>query len=167
MKLVQIITLLAVAVFGSALLSWTPSSSAQDDQTAASLQGSWIVNATPAPISLCGQFQIAPAPPAFTELATYAAGGTLTETNTIVNANSAGLLPGLPFNGSDGHGAWERDETGYKAAFRKLVFDANGTYAGNADIKEKITVSISDPNKLSANFTVKFSFLNGAPSVCS
>jgi hypothetical protein len=35
------------------------------------------------------------------------------------------------------------------------------------DINEKITLSASDPNQLFANFTVKFSFLNGAPSVCS
>jgi hypothetical protein len=101
------------------------------------------------------------------ELISYAAGGTLTETNTIVYFNSAGVVPGLPFDGSDGHGAWERESTGYRATFRKLLFDAKGVYVANADIKEKITVSSSDRHKLAADFTVKFNFLNGAPSVCS
>jgi hypothetical protein len=168
MKFWKIIASIMVSVLAWAFLTRTPILRAQDEgETVANLQGSWVANATPNPLFLCGGPEIAPAGPPFTELISYAAGGTLTETNTIVYFNSAGVVPGLPFDGSDGHGAWEREATGYQATFRKLLFDGKGVYVANADIKEKITVSSSDRNKLSADFTVKFNFLNGAPSVCS
>jgi hypothetical protein len=53
-------------------------------------------------------------------LATYAAGGTFTETNTEVNANSSGSALGL--TGSDGHGAWKKEGAILKTTFRKLSF---------------------------------------------
>ena len=87
------------------------------------LPGSWVVAVTPDPIFLCNGPQIAPAPPAFTELATFDPGGGFTETNTILNANSAALLPGLPFNGSDGHGTWAPRGEYFRVTFKKLVFD--------------------------------------------
>ena len=165
MKVLRIVMLVTVAILPMAILWWTPGSRAQDDP--AGLRGSWVVSATPGAAFLCGGPQIAPPGPPFTELATYAAGGTLSETNTILNANSATLIPGLPFNGSDGHGAWEREDTQFKAMFRKLVFDTSGTYVANADISEKLALDPLDENKFSGSFTIKFSFLNGNPAVCS
>lgn len=165
MKVFRIVLLVTMAILPMAFLTWTPGSRAQDDP--AGLRGSWVVTATPGAAFLCGGPQIAPPGPPFTELATYAAGGTLTETNTILNANSATLIPGLPFNGSDGHGAWEREDTQFKAMFRKLVFDTSGTYVANADISEKLALDPLDENKFSGSFTIKFSFLNGNPAVCS
>jgi hypothetical protein len=167
MKVFRIVLLITLALLPMTLLTWTPRSRAEDDDRSEGLRGSWVVTATPGPAFLCGGPQIAPPAPPFTELAAYAAGGTLTETNTILNANSATLVPGLPFNASDGYGRWERDGSKFEATFRKLVFDTNGSYVGNADVRENIPTHEEDANKFSGQFTIQFSFLNGNPPVCS
>jgi len=161
-----------VAVAMSALLlmflTWRPQLQAQSAQAnAPSLQGSWDVSVTPNAIFLCGGPQVAPPPPPFTELATYDAGGGLTETNTILNANSATLIPGLPFNASDGHGAWKKTGATFRATFRKLVFDTSGNYIANGDLQETIVIEPSNSASLSGSFNITLSFLNGAPAVCS
>jgi len=46
------------------------------------LKGSWKVTVSPNPLSLCNGPQIGPAPLPFLELASYAGGGVMTETNT-------------------------------------------------------------------------------------
>lgn len=168
----RISRIMAVVVTAAALpvtfLAWTPRSHAQDDdENSRSLGGSWVVTVTPNPIFLCGGPQVAPAPLPFTELATYAAGGTLTETNTQLNANSATLSPSFPFSGSDGHGVWERGGGQFEATFRKLVFDPSGVYVANADISEKLTLQGSDHNRFSGSFTIMFSFVNNNPPLCS
>jgi hypothetical protein len=170
MKVFRIALLVTLALLPITSLTWTPGSRAADEDRREGLRGSWVVAVTPGPAFLCdgpGGPQIAPPGPPFTELATYAAGGTLTETNTILNANSSTLVPGLPFNASDGQGQWERDGSKFEATFRKLVFDTNGNYIGNADIAENIPVHEPDANKFLGQFTIQFSFLNGNPPVCS
>jgi hypothetical protein len=167
MKTFRIVLSVTLALLPAALLTWTPGSRAEDEDSRGDLRGSWVVEATPGPAFLCGGPLIAPPAPPFTELASYAAGGTLTETNTILNANSATLVPGLPFNASDGHGQWERDGSKFAAKFRKLVFDPSGGYVAHADVSENIMVSGSDANTFSGQFTIQFSFLSGNPPVCS
>src|ERR1700730_871511 len=167
MKVFRIALLVTLALLAMTFLTWTPGSRAEDEDRREGLRGSWVVTATPGPAFLCGGPQIAPPAPPFTELATYAAGGTLTETNTILNANSATLVPGLPFNASDGQGQWERDGSKFEAKFRKLVFDTNGNYIGNADIAENIPVHEPGANKFSGQCAIQFSFLHGNQPVCS
>ena len=167
MKVFRMVVLTAMSVMP---LTLTAPSSAQAARTAqASLPGSWVVAATPDPIFLCNGPQIAPAPAPFTELATYDEAGGLIETNTILNANSATLPPGnLPFNASDGFGAWEQEKSGqFKAKFRKLVFDVAGVYVAKADVRESLALDASRPSKFSGTFTIKFIFLDGSPAVCS
>ena len=104
------------------------------------LRGSWRVTVTPRPISLCNGPVIAPAPAPFLELASYAGGGVMTETNTQLNFISA-AVSGLPLNGSDGHGAWKGLDDGFAAKFTKLLFDPAGHYIGEADLAEDLDVS--------------------------
>src|SRR5712692_11655978 len=165
MKVFRIVLSFTVAILPVAFLTWTPGSRAQDDPEG--LRGSWVVTATPGAAFLCGGPQIAPPGPPFTELATYAAGGTLTETNTILNANSATLVPGLPFDASDGHGAWKKTGATFRETFRKLVFDTSGNYIANGDLQETIVIEPSNSASLSGSFNITLSFLNGAPAVCS
>jgi hypothetical protein len=167
MKDFRVALLVTLALLPVAVLAWTPGSRADDDDSRGGLRGSWVIVATPGPAFLCGGPQIAPPAPPFTELASYAVGGTLTETNTILNANSATLVPGLPFNASDGHGQWEREGSKFVAKFRKLVFDTSGDYVANADVSENIAISEPDSKKFSGQFTIQFSFLNGNTPVCS
>lgn len=167
MKIFRIAISVVLVLLPVALLIWLPGSRAEDEDFRRDLRGTWIVTAKPGPVSLCGGPQIAPAGSPFTELASYAAGGTLTETNTILNANSATLVPGLPFNASDGQGTWEREGSKSEAKFRKLVFDTSGNYVANADISENIVVSASNADEFAGQFAIKFSFLNGGPAVCS
>lgn len=71
-------------------------------------------------------------PPPFKEFLVFNAGGTLTETNTTLHANSA-LNPAspLPLNGSMGSGAWKRiGNRSVKFTFIKFVFGAGGTHEG-------------------------------------
>jgi len=96
------------------------------------------VNVTANPVSICNGPQVAPAPPPFVELATYAAGGTFTETNSEFNFNSVESV--LRVQGSDGHGAWQSEEGNFKTSFRKLLFDSTGAYIGNADLHDQLTV---------------------------
>ncbi len=60
--------------------------------------------------------------PGFKEIITFHPGGTLSESNTTLHANSAN--PFFNFNGSDGHGTW-RYKRNRRVSFKlvKLVFD--------------------------------------------
>ena len=134
------------------------------------LKGTWAVVVTPNAISICNGPEIAPAPAPFHELATYAGGGVLIETNTQLNFISASLSPGFPFNASDGHGTWKRndDDSGAKfsAKFRKFLYDATGHFIGNVDIVERISLD-RDADTFSGKFTIQFTFLDNSPSLCS
>lgn len=133
-------------------------------ETEDGIVGTWTINVTAAPtFSVCTNPAVTfPGPPPFVELATYADGGTMEETNTELNANS--LSTALHLNGSDGHGVW-KDQTRdrVKTHFRKLLFDGIGDYVGNADLLEEITVQ---HHQLSGNFKITVTFLNGDPSLC-
>lgn len=133
------------------------------DDGSSHIVGTWVVNITPNPVSICNGPQIAPAPPPFVELATYAAGGTFTETNSELNFNSAGSV--LRVNGSDGHGAWRSQDGHFKTTFRKLLFDSSGAYVGNADLHEQAMIDKS--TGLSGAFTITVTFFNGGPPLCS
>ena len=84
--------------------------------------GTWLVSVTfPQP---------GPAP--FTELLVLHQGGTITETNTTLHANSAdNPASPLPLNGSLGAGAWKKaGKNRIKFTFVKLVFNAGGEHEG-------------------------------------
>jgi hypothetical protein len=166
MKLFRIALLVVVVGVPVAVLTWTPRSHAQDSDGSRGLVGTWNVTVRPGEVFICGNPNSIASAPTFTELATYADGGTLIETNTLLNFNSFGLIKSLPFNASDGHGAWEREGEQFKASFRKLVFDPTGVYVANADVHETIAIDGPDPHKFSGSFTIQFGFLNG-PNICS
>lgn len=128
------------------------------------LRGSWRVTVTPKPISLCNGPVIAPPPAPFLELASYAGGGVMTETNTQLNFISAAVSPGLPLNGSDGHGTWKAADDGFEVKFTKLLFDSTGHYTGEADLAEELDVS---GDTFTGTFTIQINFLNNSPSLCS
>ncbi len=82
-------------------------------------------------------------PPPFKEFLVFNAGGTLTETNTTLHANSA-LIPAttLPLNGSMGSGAWKRIGKGkVKFTFIKLVFSASGVHEGYLRVSGKARIN--------------------------
>lgn len=84
--------------------------------------GTWLISVTfPQP---------GPAP--FTELLVFHQGGTVTETNTTLHANSADdPASPLPLNGSIGAGAWKKaGKNRVKFTFVKLVFNAGGQHEG-------------------------------------
>jgi hypothetical protein len=77
----------------------------------------------------------------FRELLMFAAGGGLTETNSLLHTSSNITFLsqfGLPavVNASDGIGTWER-VTGHeiRVSFRKLLFDGNRVYFGDFWVK--------------------------------
>ena len=129
------------------------------------LEGSWNVVVTPNALFLCNGPQIGPPLAPFNELASYAAGGVLIETNTQLNANSASLAPGFPFNASDGHGSWKGSNPYFASRFRKYLFDPKGNYVANADLAEKI--SLDGENSFTGTFTIQLTFRNNSPAVCS
>ena len=141
------------------LAGWAPSVSAQEGEEGHnSVVGTWFVNVPSATaLTVCSSgVQVAPPPPSFVQLGTFAAGGTYTETNSVLNFNTASSLG---FNGSDGHGAWKaQGDSHFKLTFRKLLYTVTGEYVGNADLNEKFAVQ---DNTMSGTFTVKFSLLNG------
>ncbi len=82
-------------------------------------------------------------PPPFKEFLVFNAGGTLTETNTTLHANSA-LNPAspLPLNGSMGSGAWKRiGKSAVKFTFIKLVFGAGGVHEGYLRVSGKARIN--------------------------
>jgi hypothetical protein len=158
----NITSLAATFTLSFAMLSPFQTLSAEDE----GLEGSWNVVVTPNALFLCnGMIQIGPPLPPFSELASYAAGGVLIETNVQLNANSASLAPGFPFNASDGHGSWKGSDPYFASKFRKFLFDPKGNYVANADLAEKI--SLEDENSFTGTFTIRLSFLNNSPAVCS
>lgn len=141
------------------MASWASLASAQEGEEGHdSVVGTWFIHVPSATgLTVCSNgAPVAPPPPPFVQLATFAAGGTYTETNSVLNFNTASSLG---FNGSDGHGAWKAQGAGhYKLTFRKLLYTGAGEYAGNADLNDNVTVG---DNTISGTFTVKFSLPNG------
>jgi len=129
-----------------------------------SLLGAWSLTVTPAATSVCGGAAL-PSPPPFTELVTFSGGGSFQETNTQLNWNVKPLFPGLVGSASDGFGTWKRRGSQTQVRFRKLVFDATGLYLANATID--VTLEQPERERLSGKFTIKFTFLNGSPSICA
>jgi hypothetical protein len=82
-------------------------------------------------------------PPPFKEFLVFNAGGTLTETNTTLHANSA-LNPAspLPLNGSMGSGAWKRiGKRTVKFTFIKFVFGVDGVHEGYLRVSGKARIN--------------------------
>jgi len=129
------------------------------------LKGSWKVTVTPTdPLKFCNGAQIAPAFPPFLELASYAGGGVMSETNTQLNFISASLSPAFPLSASDGHGTWKPDDSGFSVKFIKLLYDGAGHFAGEADLDEELEVR---GDRFTGAFTIEINFSNKSPSVCS
>ena len=147
------------------MASWTPLASAQEGKEGHdSVMGTWFIQVPSATgLTVCSNgAPVAPSPPPFVQLATFAAGGTYTETNSVLNFNTASSLG---FNGSDGHGAWKAQGAGhYKLTFRKLLYTSAGEYAGNADLNDDVTVG---DNTITGTFTVMFSLPKGTPLCAS
>jgi hypothetical protein len=159
----NITSLAATLTLSLAMLAPFHTLSAEDE----GLEGSWNVVVTPNALFLCSndQQQVGPAQPPFNELASYAAGGVLIETNVQLNANSASLAPGFPFNASDGQGSWKGSDRYFASKFRKYLFDPKGNYVGNADLVEKI--AMEDENSFTGTFTIRLTWLNNSAAVCS
>lgn len=156
-------SLAATVTLSLAMLSPFQTLFAEDE----GLEGSWNVVVTPNALFLCNGPQIGPRLAPFNELASYAGGGVMIETNTQLNANSASLAPGFPFNASDGHGSWKGSDLNFASEFRKYLFDGKGRYVANADLAEKISLEDNDENSFTGIFTIRLTFLNGSPAVCS
>ena len=73
-----------------------------------------------------------PGPAPFTELLVFHRGGTVTETNTTLHANSADdPASPLPLNGSIGAGAWKKAaKNRVTFSFVKFVFNTGGQHEG-------------------------------------
>jgi hypothetical protein len=86
-------------------------------------EGSWLLDVSfPA--------QLGNPPLRFREIVTIHAGGTLTETNSALNAASGvlGFPNGFGLIGSDGQGTWRRTQHGQiETVFRKMVFCGTAT----------------------------------------
>lgn len=79
------------------------------------LTGTWLFDVT---------FPPEAGVPDFKETITFHKGGTVSESNTLLHANSAN--PFFNFNGSDGQGTWRRHDDDLIAfRFVKLVFDGD------------------------------------------
>jgi hypothetical protein len=81
-------------------------------------EGTWLLD-----VNFPPQFNNPPL--RFKEILTFHAGGTLTETNSTLNAASGvlGIPAGLGLVGSDGQGTWSRTPQGQiKVVFHKMVF---------------------------------------------
>jgi hypothetical protein len=82
--------------------------------------GTWSMNVT---------FPAESGIPPFTELLSLMPGGVVVETNSQLHPNSANQI--LPFNGSPGHGAWERRAPcRIKFKVLKQVFDPTQHFLG-------------------------------------
>lgn len=155
--------LLAFVLAASVFLFRVRAGAQNGDDGSKSLVGTWVVTVMANPVSICNGPQIAPGPSPFVELVSYAAGGTLAETNSELNFNSASSV--LHVNGSDGHGVWEGEGGHFATTFRKLLFLPTGEYVANADLHSPhLTVGQSG---LSGSFTLTVTFRNGSPSLCS
>jgi hypothetical protein len=72
-------------------------------------------------------------PPPFHAVTTFAAGGTLSETNTALHPHAnVVIFPDLgPVSASDGLGGWEAaGDSGFRAKFVKVLFSASGEHLG-------------------------------------
>lgn len=106
-----------------------------------SLEGSWMIDATPAPGS--------PIPP-FKALVTFAGGGGVVETV---------LLPPVV---TPAHGAWERvDRREYAFAVVHHLVDQNGHPTGT--VKAKSNVRLTSPDEFEATFEGTFFDPQGNP----
>lgn len=79
--------------------------------------------------------------PPFQEILVFHDGGTVSETNATLHANSAN--PGFPFNASPGYGSWE-NAGDRRAAFEftKLLFDGlTNQHVGYLVVSGKLTIT--------------------------
>jgi hypothetical protein len=88
----------AVASLGLLMMTAQPSFAQGQSASNPNPVGSWLLEVT----FLSGN------PPPFKEMITLHAGGTVTETNSTLNAASGFLPPPLNLVGSDGQGSWQR-----------------------------------------------------------
>lgn len=78
--------------------------------------------------------------PPFQEMLVLHKGGTVSETNATLHANSAN--PGFPFNASPGYGSW-KNAGNHRAAFEftKLLFDGlSNQHVGYLVVTGKLTI---------------------------
>lgn len=112
-KIVRIVLGSIVACLASVALA-TPSAESHANRP----EGSWLLEVNFPP-------QFSNPPLSFKELVTIHAGGTLTETNSTLNAASGvlGFPIGFGLVGSDGQGTWRRTQSGQiEMVFRKMAF---------------------------------------------
>ncbi len=101
------------------------------DARARTLAGSWFLDVTPQ--AVLPDFPVPPPP--FVAIFNFGFAGTVTETDSSVNANSIvalfppDILP--PFSGSDGYGRWKRvGDSRFECFFIKMLFDETGLQIG-------------------------------------
>ena len=113
-KVVRFAVSTLVAGLASAAVASPPAQSNANNP-----EGSWLLT-----VSFPAQGTNPPL--SFKEIVTLHAGGTLTETNSTLNAASGVLGFGegsFGLIGSDGHGTWQRAQSGrIETVFRKMVF---------------------------------------------
>lgn len=121
--------------------------------------GTWSVNVTFPPESGI---------PPFTELLSLLPGGVVVETNSQLHPNGANAF--LPFNGSPGHGAWERRANcRIKLKVLKQVFDPTQQFLGfvRITIRAKITGNTISNEVADSNVELIFGTDPNAPPVMS
>lgn len=109
MKKKNLVSLVLISILGAGVYTLIAGEAAATSPSSRKSVGTFIITVT------AGEST-------FQELLTLHEGGTISETNTTIHANSASEF--FPFNGSDGYGAWERGFGGTVVLkFVKLLFD--------------------------------------------
>jgi len=109
MKKKNLVSLVLISILGAGVYTLIAGEAAATSPSSRKSEGTFIITVT------AGEST-------FQELLTLHEGGTISETNTTIHANSASEF--FPFNGSDGYGAWERGFGGTVVLkFVKLLFD--------------------------------------------
>lgn len=120
------------------------------------ITGAWYLTTTPDPIpGVPAELQ----PQAFSEIMTFAQGGAMTETNTLVHTSS--YVPGNPLptnvNGSDGFGSWKKSgANSIEVAFIKMLYNQSGRHIGFLRVLSKLTVEngkMRGPSQVEFQFT--------------
>lgn len=120
--------------------------------------GTWAVNVT---------FPTESGIPPFNELISFLPGGVVIETNSQLHPNSANQV--LPFNGSTGHGAWERRQNcRIKFKVLKQVFDPTQQFLGFIRITVRARINGNNYSNQLADANVELVFgtdPNGPPAI--
>lgn len=109
-----------------------------DDHRPCRVSGAWLTTVAFPP----GPPGAPPGPPPFKSLITFHDGGTVSETNTTLHANSAN--PMLDFNGSEGYGRWKRvhGSCALEYVTLKLVFDGTSNqHVGYLRVRARLTIA--------------------------